>query len=166
MDYHEKVNQSDGSGNRKRSDSASSRRRDSAHPPAPPTTSQHMHAPRRSELSHELTPEERSRGGRMRAAKIYTAKAEAAAEGRPYKRLRRRRASSFGRDPYASPAWREGWSTMEQQGAESAEYVPESLRELTDEEVAAEARAFWLDDLCERRDAEHDEGPDSFVLYE
>jgi hypothetical protein len=79
-----------------------------------------MHAPRRSELSHELTPEERSRGGRMRAAKIYTAKAEAAAEGRPYKRLRRRRASSSGRDPYASPAWRERWSTMEQEGAETA----------------------------------------------
>jgi hypothetical protein len=87
----------------------------------------------------------------MRAAKIYTAKAEAAAEGSPYKRLRRRRASSSGRDPYASPAWRERWSTMEQEGAETAEYVPESLRELTDEEVAAEARAFWLDDLCDTR---------------
>jgi hypothetical protein len=32
--------------------------------------------------------------------------------------------------------------------------------------VAAEARAWWLDDLCDRRDAEHDEGATSFVLYE
>ena len=65
-----------------------------------------MQAPRRSEKSHELTAEERSRGGRMRAAKIYTAKAEAAAQGKPYKPLRRRRRSSFGfrGDPYARPA--------------------------------------------------------------
>ena len=62
-----------------------------------------MQAPRRSEKSHKLTAEERSRGGRMRAAKIYTAKAEAAAQGKPYKPLRRRRRSSFG-DPYARPA--------------------------------------------------------------
>src|SRR5437763_1544409 len=64
-----------------------------------------MRAPRRSEKSHELTAEERSRGGRMRAAKIYTAKAEAAAQGKPYKPLRRRRRSSFGfrGDPYARP---------------------------------------------------------------
>jgi hypothetical protein len=100
----------------------------------------------------------------MRAAKIHTAKAGAAAEGRPYKPLRRRRRSSFGlrADPYASPAW----STTEQDGAETTEYLPPCFDELTDEEVAAEARAFWLDDLCERRDAEHDEGPDSFVLYD
>src|SRR5207248_6531525 len=78
-------------------------------PTSLPSTGPHMQ-PRRSEKSHELTPEERSRGGRMRAAKIYTAKAEAAAQGKPYKPLRRRRRrSAFGLsdDPYVSAAWRE-----------------------------------------------------------
>ena len=120
-----------------------------------------MHAPRRSDKSHELTPEERSRGGRMRAARIYEAKAEAAAEGKRYKPLRRKRPSP-GRDPYASPAWREHVAAAEPDEAP----MPPGYDELTDEEVAAEARAFWLDDLCDRRDAAHDEGPpDSFVEY-
>jgi hypothetical protein len=125
-----------------------------------------MHAPRRSEKSHDLTAEERSRGGRMRAAKIHTAKAEAAAEGRPYKPLRRRRRSPFGLggDPYARPEWRERAT------AEQEEYEPEALRELsremTDDEVAAAARAFWLDELCDKRDEEHDEDGVSFILYE
>src|SRR5436190_4504425 len=107
-----------------------------------PTTTQHMHAPRRSEKSHKLTAEERSRGGRMRAAKIYTAKSQAMAEGRAYKPLRRRRRSPFGLggDPYASrPA-----PAPEREGALP---LPPGFDELTDEEVAAEARAFWLDDL-------------------
>ena len=46
---------------------------------------------RRSERSHELTPEERSRGGRERAARIQSAKLAAMAEGRPYKPAKRRR---------------------------------------------------------------------------
>ena len=124
-----------------------------------------MQAPRRSEKSHELTAEERSRGGRMRAAKIYTAKAEAAAQGKPYKPLRRRRRSSFGfrGDPYARPVSSERVDAAELE----AEPLPAGFDELTDDEVAAAARAWWLDDLCERRDAEHDEGPPpSFVLYE
>ena len=121
-----------------------------------------MHSSRRSEKSHELTPEDRSRGGRMRAAKIYEAKATAAAEGKRYKPLRRKRASSLpSEDPYASPAWREHLSPFEPH----EEPTPPGFDELTDEEVAAEARAFWLDDLCERRDEQHDEGPDSFVEY-
>ena len=124
-----------------------------------------MQAPRRSEKSHELTAEERSRGGRMRAAKIYTAKAEAAAQGKPYKPLRRRRRSSFGfrGDPYARPVSSERVDAAELE----AEPLPAGFDELTDDEVAAAARAWWLDDLCERRDAAHDEGPPpSFVLYE
>ena len=123
--------------------------------------------PRRSEKSHELTPEDRSRGGRMRAAKIYTAKAEAAAQGKPYKplrRRRRRRRSAFGLsgDLYASPAWRERVAAGEPEELP----LPDGFDELTDEEVAAAARAFWLDELCDRRDAEHDEGFVSFVSYE
>jgi hypothetical protein len=124
-----------------------------------------MHAPRRSEHSHQLTPEERSRGGRMRAARIYTAKAEAMAEGRPYKPARRKkRRLSFGLrgDPYAPPDFGELVPTPEPEEAQ----LPDCFGELTDEEVAAAARVWWLDDLCERRDAEHDEGVGSFVLYE
>jgi hypothetical protein len=52
--------------------------------------------PLRSELSHELTPEERSRGGLMRAVKIREAKLDAMAEGRPHKRERRRRRFVYG----------------------------------------------------------------------
>jgi len=33
----------------------------------------------------------------------------------------------------------------------------EDYVELTEEEVAAAARAFWLDEKCDRRDREHDE---------
>jgi hypothetical protein len=65
---------------------------------------------RRSERSHELTPEERSRGGLHRAAKIRTAKLDAMAEGRPYKptkRRRRRRSKWSTSDPAVSPLWRE-----------------------------------------------------------
>ena len=47
-----------------------------------------------------------------------------------------------------------------------AEPLPAGFDELTDDKVAAAARAWWLDDLCERRDAEHDEGFVSFVSYE
>ena len=123
-----------------------------------------MQAPRRSEKSHKLTAEERSRGGRMRAAKIYTAKAEAAAQGKPYKPLRRRRRSSFGfrGDPYARPVSSERVDAAELE----AEPLPAGFDELTDDEVAAAARAFWLDELCDRRDAEHDEGFASFVSYD
>ena len=123
-----------------------------------------MHSPRRSEKSHELTQEERSRGGRMRAAKIYEAKSRAAAEGKPYKPLRRRRRSSFGisGDPYTSPAWQERIAAT----VPEDDSIPPGLDELTDDEVAAAARVFWLDELCERRDAEHDEGVQSFILYE
>ena len=123
-----------------------------------------MQAPRRSEKSHKLTAEERSRGGRMRAAKIYTAKAEAAAQGKPYKPLRRRRRSSFGfrGDPYARPVSSERVDAAELE----AEPLPAGFDELTDDEVAAAARAWWLDDLCDRRDAEHDEGFVSFVSYD
>jgi hypothetical protein len=113
---------------------------------------------RRSEKSHELTPEERSRGGRLRAAKIYTAKAEAAAQGKPYKPLRHRRRSSFGfsGDPYSR--------ARPEPAVPEPEYEPETFAELTDDEVAAEARAFWLDEWCDRVDREHDEGlPPSFV---
>jgi hypothetical protein len=39
-----------------------------------------MQAPRRTERSHELTSEERSRGGLVRAARIRTAKLDAMAE--------------------------------------------------------------------------------------
>ena len=100
----------------------------------------------------------------MRAAKIYTAKAEAAAQGKPYKPLRRRRRSSFGfrGDPYARPVSSERVDAAELE----AEPLPAGFDELTDEEVAAAARAWWLDDLCERRDAGHDEGFVSFVSYE
>jgi hypothetical protein len=61
-----------------------------------------MHAPRRGDRSYELTPEERSRGGYTRAAKIRAAKSSAMAEGRPYKpKRRRRKRNSWGiRDPY------------------------------------------------------------------
>jgi hypothetical protein len=45
------------------------------------------------------------------------------------------------------------------------EPTPAGYDELTDDEVAAAARAWWLDDLCERCDADHDDGPESFVLY-
>ena len=98
----------------------------------------------------------------MRAAKIYTAKAEAAAQGKPYKPLRRRRRSSFGfrGDPYARPVSSERVDAAELE----AEPLPAGFDELTDDEVAAAARASWLDDLCERRDAEHDEVR-SFVDY-
>lgn len=68
-----------------------------------------MPSSRRSEKSHELTPEERSRGGITRAQRIRTAKLDAMAEGRPYKptRKRRRRAPyGFSRDPYDTPEWR------------------------------------------------------------
>ena|SRR5436189_5386035 len=94
-----------------------------------------MQAPRRSEKSHKLTAEERSRGGRMRAAKIYTAKAEAAAQGKPYKPLRRRRRSSFGfrGDPYARPVSSERVDAAELE----AEPLPAGFDELTDDEVAA-----------------------------
>ena len=54
-------------------------------------------------------------------------------------------------------------SFPEQEGAETPEYEPAAFNDLTDDEVAAAARAWWLDDLCERRDAEHDEGFFSFV---
>ena len=74
-----------------------------------PTTTQDMHAPRRSEKSHKPAP------------------------------------------------------APEREGALP---LPPGFDELTDEEVAAEARAFWLDDLCDRRDEQHAEGSDSFVLYE
>jgi hypothetical protein len=58
--------------------------------------------PLRSERSRELTPEERSRGGLMRAVKIREAKLDAMAEGRPHKRERRRRRNVYGiSDPYA-----------------------------------------------------------------
>jgi hypothetical protein len=43
------------------------------------------------------------------------------------------------------------------------EYEPPGLEELTDDEVAAAARAFWLDEWCDRVDREHDEGFVSFV---
>ena len=97
--------------------------------------------------SHELTQEDRSRGGRMRAAKIYTAKAQAADEGRPYKPLRRRRPSSLGltRDRYASPAWQERVAAIEPED----DPMPPGLDELTGDEVAAAARVFWLDELCD-----------------
>jgi hypothetical protein len=60
--------------------------------------------------SRELTPEERSRGGLHRAAKIRSAKLDAMAEGRPYKptkRRRLRRSKWSTSQPAVSPLWRE-----------------------------------------------------------
>ena len=125
-----------------------------------------MQAPRRSEKSHELTPEERSRGGRMRAAKIYTAKAEAAAQGKPYKPLRRRRRSSFGfrGDPYARPASPEPVAAPEPEvELPGDDELTAVFAGLSDEEAASLSRAAWLDEWCDRVDREHDEGFVSFV---
>ena len=105
-----------------------------------------MQAPRRSEKSHKLTAEERSRGGRMRAAKIYTAKAEAAAQGKPYKPLRRRRRSSFGfrGDPYARPASPEPVAAPEPEvELPGDDELAAVFAGLSDEEAASLSRAAW-----------------------
>jgi hypothetical protein len=102
---------------------------------------------RRSKRSHELTPEERSRGGLHRAAKIRTAKLDAMAEGRPYKptKRRRRRSRWSSGESAVSPMWREP------EPSAPSRPTPRRFEELSYEEQAW-ARGSWEPVFVKRDD--------------